>query len=596
MVDGWATRSVAVSTLILRTAVDLQAAIASAILAALLLESKAGVHLYQIASMSPMRAGTANPWTFASCMFKDLWRLTAQYRRNYQICIMAILLLITTSVLQFSSTILLSDLKSGPLVGHNIASEVRVGLSYVGETEKIPRDSAWTTNPPSFPAFGEYAESPASDNSGVVDTGVLLRAFLPYATSESRQRLSDYHGNALILDARVSCQAPTLTGFNGTGSTALNRQLTGVVAPSKNVTMLQNITATPFNCTVAWEGQVTICQLAQPKGAFTGSLASQFLGSTTYGTAFLIINASSQASAKDEWLEVTARGSQGTNTTAQISMSLCFAPWDAAVLDVSLTSKSNRTEAALRYWEGFQTLDVLSYLIPSAGKNSRPVLDMQKPRSFLGDRPPPYRRPVVQSDMGGSSAAVRGTIDPLPGNWSAFVAGSPLVSIVDGFEVQPTQAISADPALAAIFTSATKAGHSIEWALSSLLTVLSMTNYYGQQPAFDRLDNATVSFFEDVLYPRDYVGFTTLMWVLVTHFCLMAILIVLFVRNTRLTLIGNAWSAFAQVAESHDVKEHVTNANLKNDSDIFKDLKGLQKSNLRARIVARGGGAEVVVT
>ncbi|CAO2647788.1 Nn.00g087100.m01.CDS01 [Neocucurbitaria sp. VM-36] len=570
MVDGWATRSVAVSTLILRTAIDLQAAIASAILASLLLESRNGVNLYQIASISPMRAGTTNPWTFASCMIQDIWRSTARYRRNYQVYLIATCLLITTSVLQFSSTILLSDLKLGPLVGHDLASDVRVGLSYVGEVEKIPRDSAWTTNPPSFPAFGEYFEPPASVDSGVVDTGLLFRAFLPYSASESRQRLSNYHGNALVLDARVVCQAPLLTHFNGTGPTALNRQLTGIVAPTKNVPMLQNITATPFDCPVAWEGQVTICQIAQPQGSFTGSLASQFVDSKTYGTAFLVINASSQTSNSGEWLEVSTLGS---NTTAQVSMSLCFAPWDAAVLKVNFASISNRTESALRYWKGFQTSDVLNYLIPIASKGSRPC----------------------KATWESSSAAVRGTIDPLPGNWSAFITGTPLVSIIDSFEKPPTQVISADPALAAIFSGATKAGYSIEWALSSLLTVLSMTNYYGQQAAFDRLDNAIVSFFDDVLYPRDYIGFTTLMWVLVAHFFIMATLIVLFVTKTRLTLLGNAWSAFAQVAESHEAKEYVANASLKNNSRILKDLQEIHRSNLRARVIARGEGAEIAV-
>lgn len=159
-----------------------------------------------------------------------------------------------------------------------------------------------------------------------------------------------------------------------------------------------------------------------------------------------------------------------------------------------MESKSNRTEPTLKYWKAFEATKVLQYLIPPAKPDPRPILSMQRPEDFLGDRPPPNRRPVVQSDMGSSSVAFRGTNKPLPGNWSAFVGGSPLVTIVEGFQKAPLQAISADPALAAIFTDSMKAGYSVQWALSALLTVLSMTNYYGQQAAFDRLDNVTVSF------------------------------------------------------------------------------------------------------
>jgi hypothetical protein len=58
---------------------------------------------------------------------------------------------------------------------------------------RITRDSAWTSNPPYYPAFGEYTE-PVPANTRISDTGPLLRAFLPYATAEARQSLASYNG------------------------------------------------------------------------------------------------------------------------------------------------------------------------------------------------------------------------------------------------------------------------------------------------------------------------------------------------------------------------------------------------------------------
>ena len=173
---------------------------------------------------------------------------------------MAACLLITTSVVQFSSTLLLSDLKLGPLRGVVISSEVRPGLSYpVGGIERIARDSAWTTNPPNYATFGEYHERPSEIIDGIADTGMLLRAFLPYAAAGSRQRLATYTGNTLTIDARVACQAPSITDLEGKG---LNGQIKGIVSPTTNATTLQSIMPTPFDCTVAGKDQITICQLA----------------------------------------------------------------------------------------------------------------------------------------------------------------------------------------------------------------------------------------------------------------------------------------------------------------------------------------------
>lgn len=592
MVNGWATRSVALSALVLRTAIDVQAAIATAILASILLESNGGLLLFQLASLSPMRAGTTSPWTLGRALFDPITHFPRQIRQHLHIQIMFVFLLLTTSILQFSSTILLSDLKIGPLVGHLGTSEVRTSISYVGEIEKIPRDFAWTTNPPQFPVFGEYVEEKDRAEDGSEDTGVLLRAFLPFDTTEDRQRLAYYKGNALVLDAGVSCQAPVLTQFSATAATSLNRQLTGLVTTSKEIVSLRNITATPFHCAVAWEGQISICQIGQPVGSFTGSLASQFTDSRTYGTAFLIIRAAS--SQGSEWLQVTTHGDGVIDkTSTQLSMSLCFAPWDAAILDVSFSGPANRTEPGLRYWKGFKTSEVLDYLMPGIKSSSRPVMSMEKPQSLLGDRPPPQRRPIVQSDMGRSSESVRGTVNPLPGNWTAFTGGVPLVSILDNFETAPSQVISADPALAAIFTDAINRS-SVAWALSSLITVLSMTNYYGQQAAFDRLDDVQYSSFQDVLYPRDSLGFTIILLVLVAHYIVVGVLILLFVLSTRYTLLGNVWSAFAQVAESPDMRKYLIDTSTKTDAEVYQRMKDTKDIDMRARIVRRDGEAEVV--
>lgn len=76
MINGWTTRAVSISTLILRTAIDLQAGVAAAMLASIVLESSS-VYLRDAAKVSAMRASSPQPrallelipamnkWTFA---------------------------------------------------------------------------------------------------------------------------------------------------------------------------------------------------------------------------------------------------------------------------------------------------------------------------------------------------------------------------------------------------------------------------------------------------------------------------------------------------------------------------------------------------
>jgi hypothetical protein len=101
--------------------------------------------------------------------------------------------------------------------------------------------------------------------------------------------------------------------------------------------------------------------------------------------------------------------------------------------------------------------------------------------------------------------------------------------------------------------------------------------------------------FEDVLYPRDHFGFTIVLWVLVAHFLLVGILIALFVLFTRHTLLGNAWSAFAQLSESSDVRRHLVDTSTKDDSEVFRILKDKDRAGMRVKIVRRGAEAKVVV-
>ena len=107
---GWMTQSIAVAAVVLRTAITIQAGLASSMLAGILLEGP-GVILPKLAAISLMRAAFPAPFT----LFRHLWS-NAGFQ-NWVPTGLAAVLSVTTIFLQFTSTVLLADVDTGLVTG-----------------------------------------------------------------------------------------------------------------------------------------------------------------------------------------------------------------------------------------------------------------------------------------------------------------------------------------------------------------------------------------------------------------------------------------------------------------------------------------------
>jgi hypothetical protein len=75
----------------------------------------------------------------------------------------------------------------------------------------VQSGTTWLRKPQLYPTFAEYWEPPYMVQ-GVSNAGLALRAFLFQAAATDRQSIQQYAGKTTILDARVTCQVPTLMG------------------------------------------------------------------------------------------------------------------------------------------------------------------------------------------------------------------------------------------------------------------------------------------------------------------------------------------------------------------------------------------------
>lgn len=75
-------------------------------------------------------------------------------------------------------------------------------------------DFKWNVGVRQYPAFAEYTEPMVADgSSGISDTGLTMRAFLPIDGQGNRSSIHVYKGPATVIDARVVCVRPNITNL-----------------------------------------------------------------------------------------------------------------------------------------------------------------------------------------------------------------------------------------------------------------------------------------------------------------------------------------------------------------------------------------------
>jgi hypothetical protein len=145
-----------------------------------------------------------------------LWKFIVNTKKAAAIKLFILISLATISIiLQFTSTLLLTDVGSGLILSHNISSTLGFGVS-TQRSNPVLNSNYWTSTPATFARFLEYSEPPEVERDRV-DTGVSVRGFLPIASQNDRAVLRSYHGPAALFDTRVICSQPDIK-FSQVGS------------------------------------------------------------------------------------------------------------------------------------------------------------------------------------------------------------------------------------------------------------------------------------------------------------------------------------------------------------------------------------------
>ncbi|KAK3938502.1 hypothetical protein QBC46DRAFT_317605 [Diplogelasinospora grovesii] len=492
-------------------------------------------------------------------------------------------------------SILVSDLSLAYVPGAGQAVSTSYGFVYASNPNDsgtiVPQTSTWTRKADLYPTFAEYSESPFVAN-GVSDTGLTLRAFLPFQTAQDRETLHEYSGPTTVLDARVTCQIPSFIKetVSMSGNTIV---LEGNVAASRHTPRLGNVTVAPGDT---------------PRDLHTYGTAYMLLN-ITLGDAYTwkAVTQSDTAtgfsppaySERGEWLDLVYSGG-----TLVLSATLCYSSFDQADIPVSISSSSNRTEtipsfdpASSTYtFSGFRAmLGQDAALSPGA---DRGILELAKQSSWIAspDQVPPLDdEPYLRNfaNLAGPIGLGLGN----RGNYTAPLYADGSCPASSDLPPRPVYLGCAEAHAMHIWLvqEILRNGGSVAFAVQSVITLLSSMAYYDQIGQFDKQAMTQQTFYVLVNVPTSYRGFVAVAATVTAHIAVMAIVWTMFVRQTRYSRIGGSWSALSQgIAIGEWGARYLRDAKLMSDDEVKERMKKDGLAGMRVGVTEVDGTLEIV--
>ncbi|KAL1613943.1 hypothetical protein SLS54_010153 [Diplodia seriata] len=592
VVGSWLPQVITLCTLALRWATAVQLCIFTSMLASVAVESYQ-VTLSQVMAVSVMRATSAEPpellWALLQGNRYILWGIRT-------IALTTMLMLLQTSF-QFSSTILLSDLHPGLVRGDAAPREVRYGLSDVLK-DKLGSDAMgnpWNFKPPSWPSFAEFSE-PAVEADGLKDTGFVLRALLPLEAAQSRLTVGNYSGLATVLPSRVACFRPPLSNLT-IGLEVSAGFISGKIDFGEvQFALLGGCQSRPcremteptqgFNCTLNYgtqaeprEWATTLCVVQESLGKYEFSRTS----SPYFGTGYLLLNSTGAmeewffggGQSNGSWTNLTLSDTAEWTTVdmpfagGHVSATLCY--YNQGPLnhyDVSASRAGGAAEPRFK-WDAnsaqFDTADVQKQLgvdMPVNTHQDRGILT-------LADWQEPADRPS-------HAAPLNQLLDDQSNGASYTLCQHCVRADADATSVHRT--------LITLFQDIFVATANPALALQALFTTVSQMNYYSLLSEFDRARNASVTPFVTVSVPQRWTGFAAVAGLVIAHFICGALVMLLFLKKCRCSMLGQLWRCIAQI-RSGDTDVVLKKASVATDDDIRVWLKEHGKGETRVGVL-----------
>lgn len=435
--------------------------------------------------------------------------------------------------------------------------------------------NVWTSRPVSYPLFAEWSEAPQLASDAVDDTGMTIRAMLPFATEQSRSLLHTYEGPATVFNSRVVCVLPMIEGSIGlyeagllvdggpASETAVHLNVSatpshwppGVYNYSETARFVRNAVFPDDNSTTEWT--ITICWAEEIVGnapiAFReGAVGSSPLYENLLWNSVLVVNTT--VGTGGSWYDVLAGGDQQEigsiwNVTSEangwitltrppynvsIGFTLCIFDYANYKINVTASTMTNNIEPSLAWDNQTHSFDStgvrtqLGAMITPLSVEDRGILSLQP---FGNETQETLIVPYLEDEDYIWSDVFYDHISSDALCNSAVFGG---VNLVSRFLVD-------------VFQDICRTTGRVSLALQAHFTTLMLMAYYDNIFEFTYTAPANVESFVPVDLPQSFMGLIAVTAVICVHSILVVLCTIQFVLSTRYSMLGNAWQTVTQV-------------------------------------------------
>lgn len=610
VLNTWMATTITLSSVLIRFIIGAQLVLCTALAAGLILETSSAP-FEDAPRLSLLRANNSGPSDIVRLMigrFPPSLGLSLPH-------VLVVVLYFTGLALQFSSTLLVSDLGDITIQSDPESRQMAI-IETSGALVKTNGDFMWAKSPGIWSTYAEARNGTGTVSENMTDTGTILRAFLPF---ESRDRLllRYYDGLAVTQEIRTICVPAELNEetsgmriadgsdqllVNGTVSasmepfTAAGFRFPGQSTNGNGTGGMERLTDAPFSCPFynvqGGEGVegVKLDKLA---------LAICHFVSSGGGQRFLLINAVGsyldwydyldtgfrRTSTENGWATYTPTGpSTEHHDGLRLSVSVCGVRYNHIVQDITASTPFETQEFPLQWdnstqrWNTSSILRLLGVVGDPSDLKSRGILslDSHTPAndstvvSIISDRPSDSTTTAMHIAFDASLTT--------PGDGRMTYFGNPANRTIVFCTrcVTGTQSNNnAHPASVLLMGAALNATNSPAAALDDLWATWAQILYSSAVGQFDGAgqDNSTIIWAQTVTTPIRWRGFIAMAALLLCHIVIMVAMTALFVVRTAHSFHGDLWPAIAQAAAGEQVREILDDAATMPDYEVNKIIK-----------------------
>jgi len=603
VLNTWMAPTITLASVLMRFIVGAQLVVCTSLGAALILET-ASAPFGDAPKLSLLRAYNSGPLDIVWLMLARLPHFPGLSLSHG----LVVMLFLAGLVLQFSSTLLVSDL--GQITIRSDPEPRRVAVTdKSGTFIRINGNFVWSKSPTVWPTYAEARNGAGVASLNMTDTGTIVRALLPFEAKE-RLALRSYSGLAVTQTTRTVCVPAELDeqvssyDIGGGDQMQVKGAVSASMVPFTEAGFLFGTLDSKGNKTDdgTWERMADSpfsCPFYNVQGGGDGirgdnlAMAICYISGINGEHRFLLINAVGsyddwnhyrgsgfrRTSTGNSWATYTPTGgpSAQRNDDLRLSASVCGVTNRYAIQNIAASTPSDTREFVLQWnnsTEAWNTPSILNLLGVVSDPLDHPARGILKLDSYA----PTNDTTLVQQSSNGASnpttTQMHIAFDDSLRSSSASELESANRTIVfctrcAGSSFQNNH--NAHPASVLLMGAALNAtGNNPAATLDGLWTTWTQILYSSAIGQFDGagVDNSIIIWATAVTTPLYWRGFIATAALLVCHIVVAVAIAALFVARTTHSFRGDLWPALAQAAAGDQLRAVLDDAESMPDDEV----------------------------